>query len=77
MTQPDCVNTLRRSFTDVNDRSWPGADTQRRSVNLISHPYDGLARQVCQLMTERLTPNAERGRAQVLLPFITYTVASV
>lgn len=44
---------------------------------LISHPYDGLARQVCQLMTERLAPNAERGRTQALLPFITYTVASV
>lgn len=43
----------------------------------ISHPYAWMARRLCQLMSDTLLARAERGKAQELLPFITYTAANV
>lgn len=44
---------------------------------VISHPYSWLAQRICQLMLDTLLGRADRGKAQELLPFITYTAANV
>jgi hypothetical protein len=36
-----------------------------------------MARRLCQLMSDRLQARADRGKAQELLPFLTYTAANV
>lgn len=43
----------------------------------ISHPYAWMARRLCQLMSDTLLARSDRGKAQELLPFVTYTAANV